>query len=200
MDVMAAIYGRRSVRAFLPDPPSRADLEQIIAAAGWAPSPHGRQPWRFALVIRAALKAELATAMAETWRAQMLRDGVEAGRIAANLQRSQTQITSAPVIVVPCLYLEDLDVYPDDERQRLETLMAVQSLGCAIQNMLLSAYALGLGTGWMAAPLFCPDVVRTTLDLASNLHPQAFITLGYVAKEPLRRPRLSPAQLVVRWE
>ncbi len=66
---------------------------------------------------------------------------------------------TAPVCVVVCLYLEDLDVYPDVERQAAETTMAVQSLGAAAQNLLLAAYALGLDAGWLCAPLFCPDTV-----------------------------------------
>ena len=63
------IQGRRSVRALRPDPVPPALIRQAIAAAGWAPSPHGRQPWRFAVVERAERKEELAAAMAATWQA-----------------------------------------------------------------------------------------------------------------------------------
>ncbi|NTV61937.1 MAG: nitroreductase family protein [Oscillochloris sp.] len=200
MDVLEAIRARRSVRAFRPEPVDHAHLEQLIAAAGWAPSPHGRQPWRFAIITRLALKADLASAMGAEWRAQLAHDGQDAASIERRWQRSHERITSAPALIVPCLYLADLDVYPDPARHANETAMAVQSLGCAIQNMLLAAHALGLASGWMCAPLFSPAAVRAALNLAPDLHPQALILIGYVAQEPVPRPRLPPEDLVVAWD
>jgi coenzyme F420-0:L-glutamate ligase / coenzyme F420-1:gamma-L-glutamate ligase len=199
MDILEAIRGRRSVRAFRPEPVARAHLEQLIAAAGWAPSPHGRQPWRFVVLTQPESKADLAEAMGAAWRAQLARDGQDEALIERRHRRSRERIANAPALIVPCLYLEDLDIYPDPERQAAETTMAVQSLGCAIQNMLLVAYALGLGAGWMCAPLFCPEAVRAALGLAPDLQPQALIPVGYVAQEPVRRPRLAPEELVVMW-
>jgi nitroreductase len=98
---------------------------------------------------------------------------------------------------MPCLYTAPLDHYPDPQRQEAETIMAIQSLGAATQNMLLTAYALGLDSGWMCAPLFCPDVVRRALELAPELTPHALIAIGYRAREPRRRPRIPFAELIV---
>jgi nitroreductase len=110
--------------------------------------------------------------------------------VALRLEKSRRRILEAPVLILPCLYLEDLDQYPDEQRQRNEETMAVQSLGAAIQNMLLMAYELGLDGGWMCAPLFCPEIVCEALDLDRRLLPQALITLGYAAADPKRRERL----------
>jgi F420 biosynthesis protein FbiB-like protein len=200
MDIMDIIRGRRSVRAFRPDRPSRAQLEQILEAARWAPSPHGRQPWRFAVITSVELKAHLSDAMGAEWRAQLALDGQDEATIALRHRKSQERITGAPAIIVPCLYLDDLDIYPDAERQAAETTMAIQSLGCAVQNMLLAAYAQGLDAGWMCAPLFSPHTVRAALGLAPALHPPALIPIGYAAKDPARRPRRPLDELVVRWE
>ncbi|MDQ2907565.1 MAG: nitroreductase family protein, partial [Chloroflexota bacterium] len=93
--------------------------------------------------------------------------------------------------------LEEMDRYPDAQRQADEETMAIQSLGAAIQNMLLMAYELGLDSGWMCAPLFCPDIVRAALNLATGLRPQALITLGYAAADPRRRERLPLSELVI---
>ena len=78
--------------------------------------------------------------------------------------------------------------------------MAIQSLGAAVQNMLLMAYDLGLDTGWMCAPLFCPDVVCVALDLDQRLIPHALITVGYAAADPNRRERLPLSSLIVRFD
>lgn len=165
-----------------------------------APSPHGRQPWRFVVLTRTEPKHTLATAMGEEWRRQLALDGQDAATIDMRARKSYERITSAPVVILPCLYTVDLDVYPDDARNAAEMTMAVQSLGCAIQNMLLTAYALGLDCGWMCAPLFCPDVVTAALDLDPALTPHALITVGYAAVEPVRRERLPLETLIVRFD
>lgn len=194
------VRARRSVRHFRPDPVPRPVVEALIAAAGWAPSPHGRQPWRFAVITRQEAKEALADAMGATWVAQLSLDGQDAATVAARLAGSRRRLLTTPVLIVPCLYTADLDAYPDPDRQAAEELMAVQSLGAAIQNLLLAASDRGLDTGWMCAPLFCPEIVRDTLGLAPPLTPHAIITLGYAAQEPKRRGRLPVAALIARYD
>lgn len=58
--VLAAIYQRRSIRTFTPEPVGRDLLHEIIKAGIWAPSGLNNQPWRFAIVTDAGLRAELA--------------------------------------------------------------------------------------------------------------------------------------------
>lgn len=200
VELAGIVRGRRSVRAFRSDPVPREVIEGAIAAAGWAPSPHGRQPWRFAVVEAAERRWALAEAMAETWREQLAMDGQPAEVAAIRLEKSRARLREAPVLVVPCLFLGDLDVYPDADRQAAEATMAVQSLGAAIQNLLLTVYAAGLDAGWMCAPLFCPDVVRGALGLPAELTPHALLPVGYAAKDPVRRERRPWQELVVGWE
>ena len=116
------------------------------------PLPHGRQPWRFAVLTKEATKERLARAMGEEWRANLEMDGQSVEIVEKRLEGSRRRLLDAPVLVLICLYLEDLDAYPDAERQRGETTMAVQSLGAAAQNVLLTAYESGLDAGWMCAP------------------------------------------------
>ena len=191
------VRGRASVRYFDGRPVPRARLDQIVEAGAWAPSPHGRQPWRFAILTTLEVKTRLAEAMGEAWQRQLALDGDPREVIAARREGSRRRVVEAPALIIPCLFTEHLDHYPDAERQRAEELMAVQSLGAAAQNMLLMAYALGLDAGWMCAPLFCPDIVRATLGLAPQLIPHALIAIGYRGREPRRRPRLPLADLIV---
>jgi F420 biosynthesis protein FbiB-like protein len=199
-DLPAIVKGRRSVRRYQDRPVPRAALQEILEAARWAPSPHGRQPWRFAVLTRDAPKRALAEAMGDEWRRQLSLDGQDQQVILLRFENSRQRIIQAPAIIIPCLYLADLDVYPDDERNAAEATMAIQSLGCAVQNMLLTAYSLGLDAGWMCAPLFCPEVVVAALDLDPALIPHALITIGYAAADPVRRERLPLEQLIVRFD
>ncbi len=194
------IQGRRSVRKYLPQAVPRAYIEQVLEAARWAPSPHGRQPWRFVVLTRQEPKAQLAAHMARTWQANLEMDGQDSAVVNLRLEKSRQRILNAPAIIIPCLYLEDLDHYPDTRRQADETTMAIQSLGAAIQNMLLMAYDLGLDGGWMCAPLFCPEIVCAALDLDPRLIPHALITLGYAAVDPQRRSRLPLSNLIARYD
>ena len=199
-ELESLIRGRRSVRKLLPDPVPDVVIRSAIEAAGWAPSPHGRQPWRFAVVEAEAVKERLATAMADAWQSQLALDGQQDSVIALRSRKSQERILNAPAVVVVCLYLADLDPYPDPDRTSAEETMAVQSLGAAVQNFLLSIYAAGYDAGWMCAPLFCPDVVRDSLGLDAGLIPHAMLPVGKASADPTRRPRMPVDTLIVHWE
>lgn len=200
LDFLPLARGRRSVRQYTSDPVPRPLIEQVLEAARWAPSPHGSQPWRFVVLTRDAAKERLAEAMGAAWQRNLEMDGQPASIVAVRLAKSRERILRAPALVMPCLNLTGLDHYPDPVRQGAETTMAIQSLGAAVQNMLLAAYAAGLDGGWMCAPLFCPEVVRDALALDAALIPHALITLGYAAQDPVRRARRPLDDLIVRYD
>lgn len=186
-DVM---LNRRSIRRYLSEPVPRSVVESLLQAAIWAPSAHNRQPWRFAVIETQAAKERLARAMGDRLRADLTADGAPEAVIEKDVTRSYTRITSAPVAVVLCLSMVDMDTYPDERRSRNEYVMAVQSVAMAGQNFLLAAHEAGLGACWMCAPLFVPDGVRAALELPDDWQPQALLTLGYPAetKEKTRHP------------
>src|SRR4029079_19165398 len=199
-DIDSLVRGRRSVRKLLPDPVPPEVIRDAIEAAGWAPSPHGRQPWRFAVVESAERKQVLADAMTGAWQEQLALDGQNDAVIGVRLRKSQERIITAPVIVVVNLYLADLDPYPDADRTGAERIMAIQSLGAAVQNFLLHIYARGYDAGWMCAPLFCADIVRDVLDLPDAFIPHAMLPVGRAAADPVRRPRRPVDELIASWE
>jgi len=191
MVLAEVIAERRSIRRYRDLPIPDALLETLLTAAGWAPSAHNRQPWRFAVLREAAPKDRLARAMGARLAADRLRDGDAEAAIAQDVARSHARITGAPVVVAVCLSLVDMDRYHDAARAEAERLMAIQSTAMAVQNLLLAATAHGLGACWMCAPLFCPTVVRAALDLPADWEPQALVTLGHPAsagKPATRRP------------
>lgn len=165
------IRSRRSVRRFRPDAVPEATLRRLLEAAVWAPSAHNRQPWRLVVVQTPAARRRLVDAMAARW--------LEDGGAPARVERRRKRLAAAPVLVVLCMTMTDMDAYPDARRQLAERVMAVQSVALAGQNLLLMAHAEGLGACWMCAPLFCPGVVREALDLPDDYEPQGLVMLGY---------------------
>jgi coenzyme F420-0:L-glutamate ligase / coenzyme F420-1:gamma-L-glutamate ligase len=191
------LMSRRSVRRYLPTPVPEAVIETILKAAIWAPSAHNRQPWRFAVIQSQQSKIALADAMGAQLRLDLASDGVSPDVIEADAGRSYSRITMAPLIILLALSMADMDTYPDARRASHEHTMAVQSLAMAGQNVLLAAHAQGLGACWMCAPLFCPLVVRTTLDLPEDWEPQGMISLGYPAET--RTKTRHPLESRVLW-
>jgi len=163
LDLFEAIYGRRSIRSFKETPIPEEALTKILDAARWAPSAGNVQPWEFIVVRDGRLKEALAQAAL-----------------------NQEFIAEAPVVVVVCA---DLERARWAYGVRGETLYCLQDTAAAIQNMLLAAYALGLGTCWVGA--FREDAVSRILDIPGRYRPVALIPIGYPAESPKPRPRRS---------
>ena len=172
------LHRRRMIRRYTDQPVPREMIEAILAAGALAPSPHNRQPWRFAVVMGDA-RVRLAVAMGAQLRSDLQADGAPADVIEKDVARSHGRITSAQVCIVACLTMRDMDVYPDARRNETERWMAGQAVAAALQNMLLKATEIGLGACWMCAPLFCPKVVVQTLELPADWEPQALLTIGF---------------------
>ncbi len=185
---VALAQSRRSLRRYTPHPVPPGLIQQVLTAGAWAPSAHNRQPWRFAVVQSDDQKHHLARSMGARLRADLQADHVPQAVIDQDVNRSYERITLAPVLIVLCLTMADMDTYPDHDRQHAERIMAVQSVAMAGQNLLLAAHSAGLGACWMCAPLFCPDVVRHALDLSPTWEAQGMITMGYPDQQR-SRPR-----------
>src|SRR5579872_48635 len=189
-----AVRERRSIRAFADEPLDRDLIAELLAAAVWAPSPHNSQPWRFTVLLSTADKAALAGAMAEQLAAELAADGLAAEEIERQTGRSLRRIVAAPAVVLCSLVRDGLVTYPDGRRNELEWQMAVQSVGTVLQTLFLLAAERGIGSCWMAAPMYCPEIVREVLDLPGHYCPQALALLGRAAAEGRVRERRPLAQ------
>jgi coenzyme F420-0:L-glutamate ligase/coenzyme F420-1:gamma-L-glutamate ligase len=192
------IQERRSIRRFNGSSIPPEILQRVLEAATMAPSAHNRQPWRFVILTTLEDKQSLANALGERLREDRLADGDDPNQIARDVAQSIERISSAPVVVIGCLSMEAMDVYPDERRSTAEYIMAVQSVSMAAQNLLLAAHAEGLGACWLCAPLFAKDLVREELSLPEGWEPQGVIILGYPAEAGQERPR-RPLEEVSLW-
>ncbi|KYH39232.1 MAG: hypothetical protein AYL30_000810 [Candidatus Hecatellales archaeon B24] len=163
MEVFEAIYGRRSVRSFKPNPFPEEFLMKILDAGRWAPSAGNVQPWEFIVV-----------------REQKLKEGLSMAAL------HQTFIAEAPVVIVVCA---DLDRARGSYGLRGETLYCLQDTAAAVQNMLLAACSLGLGTCWVGA--FDEEAVKAVLEIPERYRPVAIIPVGYPGETPGKTPRRS---------
>ncbi|HLF88510.1 MAG TPA: nitroreductase family protein [Anaerolineales bacterium] len=191
------IRSRRSVRRFLPDPVPQPVIESLLETGTFAPSAHNRQPWRFAVLTTLESKTRLADAMGADFRRDLLADGLSPDEAEKQVTRSRARICEAPVVIMLCVMMADMDTYPDEKRQRAEYLMATQSVALIGGTILLAAHAEGLGGVWVCAPLFTPDTIRRQLALPLDWEPQAMMLIGYPAKVPEVRARKPLSEITI---
>lgn len=180
---------RRSVRRFKSDPVPDSAIEAILTTATFAPSAHNRQPWRFVVVTNSFVRTKLAEAMAVDFQRDLESDGVPSEKIQAQIKRSKDRIISAPVAILLCLDMSEMDTYPDKRRTKAEFRMTVQSVAAAGMQLLLAAHAEGLGGVWACWPLFAQETIQKTLELPELWEPQGMFFLGYPQIIPEVRER-----------
>jgi F420 biosynthesis protein FbiB-like protein len=189
MSLYDIIKKRRSIRKHLPQKVPREAVLEVLVAASWAPSAHNSQPWRFIILENPSIKRRLAEAMADIWVADAEKDGAEVD--AKMRQERVDRFVNAPALILACSTMVGLRKFPDQKRQMFERDLAQQSLGAAMQNLLLTVHALGLGACWFCAPGFCKETVRKVLGIPETAEPEAFVIIGYPAETPSVPPKKS---------
>jgi nitroreductase len=190
MQTLDAIAQRRSIRKFTDAPVADETIRELLHAATLAPSGKNRQPWRF-VVVRGEKRAEMV---------QVMRAGMEAskahGRDLGSSPWSVQIMEHAPAtIFVFNDALESLD-QPYSIYDLIGNSVDVQSIGAAIQTLLLAATDKGLGTLWICDVFYAYVELCTWLGEPHQL--VAAVSVGYPAEEPKPRPRMAVDE-VTRW-
>jgi nitroreductase len=192
VETLEAIAGRRSVRRFKDTPVSDEQIREILHAATLAPSGKNRQPWRF-VVVRGERRAGMMAAM-RTGLQTLKANGTDLGSGPATAR----VMAQAPVTIFvfnDAVVLEEA-VKPMTPVDIILSSVDVQSIGAAIQNLLLAAHDQGLATLWMC------DVFYAYRELCAFLGETrqmvAAIAVGYPAEAPAARPRKAVDE-VTRW-
>ena len=191
------LRSRRSIRRFRPEPIEDAVIERILTTATYAPSAHNSQPWRFCVIKDPAIKLRLAEAMAADFRRDLERDNLPPKEMNARIAKSRDRINSSPLVVVLCMDVSEMDIYPDARRADAERIMAIQSTANAGLQLLIAAHAEGLGGVWTCGPLFAPEAVCSALKLSETWEPQAMFFIGPPSEMP-RTKQLKPIETMLR--
>jgi F420 biosynthesis protein FbiB-like protein len=189
---------RRSIRRFKPEPVPVSVIHSILSSATYAPSAHHRQPWRFVVMTDLSVKTQLANAMAEDFERDLVRDGVSTEKIQAQIKRSKERIGTAPLLILLCLDMSEMDSYPDPKRQQAERIMAMQSVAAAALQLLLATHAEGLGGVWVCSPLFAQETIQKTLRLPEAWEPQGMFFIGYADELP-KEKAMKELQSLIKW-
>jgi nitroreductase len=191
MQVLDAITQRRSIRRFKETPVSEDDIRAILHAATLAPSGKNRQPWRFVVVEGETARAEMV---------RLMRAGI-AGLKAQGVNPGSSEWTAQVMERAPVTIF----IFDTEKTNELSPLsffdfmghsVDLQSIGAAIQNMLLAALDLGLGTLWICDVFYAYEGLGRWMEEGHFM--VAAVSVGYPDEEPAPRPRKSVDE-VTRW-
>lgn len=175
MEVLDAIATRRSIRRYKDTPIDEATLEKILEAARWAPSWANTQCWRLVVVRDNDVRDGLVEALSEN-------------------NPATKALQNAPVTIVACAKLERSGYY-HGEAQTARGDFYMFDVALAMQNLVLAAHALGLGT--VHVGLFDHDKVGELLNLPDGYTVVELTPLGYPDREATAPPRKELAEIIV---
>jgi nitroreductase len=150
MDVLEAIRNRRSIRTYKKQELPQDTTEKLLEAAIWAPSAGNVQPWAFVVAAAQKTKRELSIAA-----------------------YGQKDLEEASIVIVVCA---DEKCATESYGIRGKTLYCLQDTAAAVQNILLTACSLGLGSCWVGA--FKEDEIRRVITALKEMRPIALVPVA----------------------
>jgi nitroreductase len=158
-ETLATLYTRHSVRQFQDKPVPDEDIRQILDAANKAPSAHNQQSWQF-IVVRGEKKQELSQLVSKK-AADFPKPS------AAILRMAARSLANAPVVIgvknTGSLISHGSELFQIEKERSFDFFrtMEIQSSAAAVQNLLIAATSLGLGSVWLGILyLIKNDVLR----------------------------------------
>jgi nitroreductase len=199
-DIFEVIGTQRAMRRLKPDPVPEEHIRKILWAATRAPNGGNVQPWRFLVVRDAAKKKGLQEIYSAQWSKYISAGGAARPPMAPEEQRSMERsfergqyladhLHEVPVIIIPCGFLLPVNT----------GIASGSSIFPAIQNMMLAARALGLGTVLTTLHRHDEDAVRALLKIPENAHTAALIPIGWPVGKFGAGPR-KPVEEVTYWD
>lgn len=172
--VYRAIYERRDMRHFLPDPVDPKVLRRLLDAAHHAPSVGFMQPWRFIRISCPELLKNI--------HALVEQERINTAKALNEREDEFMKLKVEGILECPEVFVAALCEQRKHELFGRRTMpeMDLASLACAIQNLWLAARAEGLGLGWVS--MFEPEALKNLLNMPDDSRPVAVLCLGHVAQ------------------
>lgn len=176
---------QRAIRAFTDEDVPDALVRQVLTAAIHAPSGSNTQPWHFIVIRDQAIKNALSEVYEEA-RAATYRTA------APSVGGPRQPLSAAPVLIVACVNT------PASGQAGFQTGASIYP---SVQNLMLAARALGLGTVLTTLHRRRKARIHEILGIPDNIESAAIIPLGWPDREygPNRRPPVEKFVMYERW-
>jgi nitroreductase len=211
MGLFEAMYNCRAIRYLRPDPVPDELIRKILDAAIRAPSGSNRQSWHFLVVKDPAIKKAIQERYKQAFDAYATmmadvppRPGVSEetmARVKTSAAHLAEHLHEAPVLIIPLLVNEQGKIRGDGPFQDLGRKSLYSSIYPAVQNILLAARALGLGTCLTTLHLMHETEIAPLLGLPENVETMCLIPVGWPAAKfgPVKRVPVEDVASLNRW-
>lgn len=195
MEFRDLVEHRVSIRQFLPEPVNPDDVREMVRLAGLAPSPNNTQPWQFIAVSRRALLGDMAAAVHRRLEGLLPEPADdEARRAGRRVDRFSTFFAEAPLVVAVVLQpytsvIQSALAGSGVTAARVNAMRGypdVQSVGAAVEHLLLAADEMGYGGCWLTGPLVARPALQRLLGVKAPARLAALVAIG---RPKLPRPQ-----------
>jgi nitroreductase len=184
MDILELIKNKRTIRKYKNEPIEQEAFNKIIEAGIWGPSllAPGFQPWIFVYIQNKDLVKQISDIM--------LRKSKKMDILGSRILRLSANTIANAEVVIAVYNSSSLTKFAQrikDMYIRYAKFAELAAISASIQNMLLTAESLGIGSNWLDTPLFCEKEIDRLLNINYKL--VAILTFGYPAEKGKRSPR-----------
>lgn len=208
MDLFEALTTTRAVRRFTDEPVTEEEVLACLRAAVQAPSGGNIQPWQFVVVTDPAVRREIGAiyrraydryepallAARPPFRSDAERQSFE--RMARASRHLAEHLGEAPVLVL--VLMPDISMTLQDAGGPLDVGTPYASVYPAVQNFLLAARGLGIGTTLTTVYRIYQDEVRRACGIPQRYEIVALIPMGR-PRRPFTVGRRRPVEDVTHW-
>ncbi len=197
MDFFETVYTRKTIRKYGEEHPPIEDIKKIIDSARLAPSAVNAQNWRFIAIYNKDIKQKMTDEVLKAY--EELGEIIKDENVRKNLFKYKPHSTffkDAPVVIACietqrisevtqylkqyCMSYEEALLYKPDS--------SLLSMGAGIENMSLSATALGYGSCWLCAPIIAYKGFKKVLNLNDDEKIVSLLAIGKPLAENQNRP------------
>lgn len=184
-ELIGIIRNRRSTRKFTSDRHiSEEEIQRLIEAARWAPSPTNRQPWKFISVSDREMMNKISCTIEANINGLSFRenhgDAFEYKDYLNNLKILEG--SSCAIFVLYRKTMNFLDFLRSEKESGVaddvSTSSTILAVGAAIQNMLLAAHSLGLSACWMTGPLIAKREIEKIIKVEKPWNLISIVLVG----------------------
>lgn len=194
------MFTRCSIRWFKQDPIPLDIVNKLIEIATRAPTAHGAEQWFFIIVYSEEKRREIhrLLKLAHKCHAEEALINPYSPEIVDKwMKRIDQGMYMAPLYIAA--YIDMRKRVYREEFSECEKSMAIQSLAAAIENLIIAAWSMGIGSVWLGVPLLLREEFNKILNPPPGCELQSIIALGYPAEtpKPRKRKNISEVTLVI---
>lgn len=182
MDVFEAIERRHTVLKYTTKPVEEEKIQKVLEAARWGPSGANCQPWDFVVVTdsdKVLQMRKIAKDSLHRWMKTAMPEPRPDEEITMVQDKMDNYLVDGVVFIVAGLTFREDDDPKRRAKREISHRMNYQSLGLALENLMLAATALDLGTHWIGATALMQEEIQSLLGIPYETEVVTVIALGY---------------------